>query len=186
MLDRRLSYIKRWHVHPARQVENLPEHQWYVAYYSWLLARGAESVGLAVDREKLLMIALFHDVPEVIIGDVPASFKRLRPDAAEQLKEWEHDAGKFLFNGLADAARDELLGAIYADDCLEKRLAKVADRLSAWTFAEDELRTGNDHFAVICRTIAADLLAVDDSASVAALGAYPSLIKALSERAQKK
>lgn len=160
LLDRRMSYIQRWHVHPTIMKENLAEHQWYVGYYAWVIARFLWSEGWPnIDAERAVMIGMLHDVPEVVTGDVPASFKRIRPDASTQIKEWEHDAEPLLFTGLPPAVRGEAVSFVYAPDCIEKQIVKIADRLHAWAYAEDEARTGNRHFDIICETIAGDILA---------------------------
>ena len=77
----RMKLIRRWSLMRSVQPENIQEHSHQVAVLSHALAEidnrycgGHSDAGLAV------LLALYHDVGEVIIGDLPTPVKYFNPE----------------------------------------------------------------------------------------------------------
>ncbi|EFO78962.1 metal-dependent phosphohydrolase [Oscillochloris trichoides DG-6] len=113
-----------WLQRGMRDVESIAEHTFAVASLAMLI--GDQQPGL--DRGRLLAIALLHDLAEALIGDLPASARRLFGATAK--REAERRAMLELFAGLPQS--DEYL-ALWDEYCAgasqEARLVKALDHL---------------------------------------------------------
>lgn len=74
-LAQQLKTIRRqgWLDRGVDAPESAADHSWGVALLAWLLARDEPSL----DRDRVLLIALVHDLPEALAGD-PTPFDRYR------------------------------------------------------------------------------------------------------------
>jgi len=105
-------------------VESVAEHSFGVAMLALIIGDQQPEM----DRERLLATALIHDMAEALIGDLPASARRLFGAAAKQ--EAERKALLELLNGLPQAERYLALWEDYSQGATpEARLVKALDRL---------------------------------------------------------
>ncbi len=73
----RSSSVTRWHCVPTRSVQSLAEHQYMVAIIAQHIAKAIVGAALSESDELLLLnYALFHDTPEIAMGDIPTPMKR--------------------------------------------------------------------------------------------------------------
>ncbi len=74
-IAQQLKSIKRqgWIDRGVADPESAAEHSWGVALLGWLLARDEPSL----DRDRVLLLGLVHDLPEALAGD-PTPFDRYR------------------------------------------------------------------------------------------------------------
>jgi len=113
-----------WLQRGIRDVESIAEHTFAVAALAMLV--GDQQAG--IDRGRLLTIALLHDIAESLIGDLPASARRLFGAAAK--REAERRAMVELFTGLPQAGEYlELWDEYCAGGSREARLVKALDHL---------------------------------------------------------
>lgn len=133
---RRGGAVRRYHTHYVHHRETVAEHSWGVAMLCTVLSGGSP-------RAELLMAALAHDLPEGVVGDIPAPSKRLCGDA---IYDREHRLLEEA--GLAFDLTDE-----------EARILKLADILDGMTFCCAELERGNRGVAEIFQTYAGYALA---------------------------
>ena len=82
----RLKRLPRtgWVMRGVAEAESVADHSYGVAFISLILA---EMVGQGVDRAKLLTIALIHDLPESVIGDLPTPAAVHFPPGAKRAAE---------------------------------------------------------------------------------------------------
>jgi len=74
----RLQYVKRWHVVHQTHDQSVAEHSINTAFIARELAA---RLGLSHRIQDLVTVAaLFHDIDEVITGDIPGPFKRTIPE----------------------------------------------------------------------------------------------------------
>ena len=145
----RMKYINRWGLMRNSRTENLCEHSLEVAYI-------AHALGLInnryfsgdLDAEKLAVLAMYHDVTEIITGDMPTPVKYHNKIIREAYHEVENIAGKELLKGLPVELREDYSGLLYDthDKQLELRYVKAADKISAWLKCVDERNMGNTDF----------------------------------------
>lgn len=74
--------VKRLHTVPTINTQNNAAHSWGVA---------VALIAAELDTPNALRVALLHDVPEVEVGDTPATTKWKYPRVAMALNEAEHE-----------------------------------------------------------------------------------------------
>jgi putative hydrolase of HD superfamily len=121
----RLESLPRtgWLVGGVVQPESIAAHLYGVAVGAlWI----ADTIEEQVDVERLLRIALLHDLGEALTSDLPRPVKRLIGKASVDAAE------EAAFATIADDAGVPWLGAwddYQAADSLEARIVKAADRI---------------------------------------------------------
>lgn len=162
LLDRNIANLPRWHQKPVvGQRETTDAHHYWVSWLAGCLARHLMAKGYDVDLIAVYEEGLTHDRPEEVTGDIPGSFKRSYPPARESIHEWEIAAIPKMFEGLWPDVRAHFQGRILqylsAQDRLERQLVKFADVLTAFAFAEDQIKIGNRRFLSTRKDIAVEL-----------------------------
>ncbi len=151
----RMKYINRWGLMRNTREENDSEHSLDVAFI-------AHALGLIsnvyfegdVDVERIAVLAMFHDVTEIITGDMPTPVKYYSPVIRSAYKDVEKVAKEQLLTGLPEEMRpfyDPLLMKTEEEAELWK-FVKAADRISAYLKCVEESRTGNTDFADALQT----------------------------------
>ena len=77
----RLRYIDRWELMRNSREENLAEHSLDVAMIAHALCViGNKRFNKNLDAEHAALIAMYHDVSEIITGDMPTPVKYFNPE----------------------------------------------------------------------------------------------------------
>lgn len=126
-LDALKHVNRRNHITPDEsgqiRVENSAEHSWHLAMACWSIA---ELFKLKVDHEKLLKMALIHDLGEIDAGDT-FLYAKTRNDAhleeRDGIARLQNERG----NGIADLS--EIWEEQETGNSAETQLLKVIDRL---------------------------------------------------------
>ncbi len=145
----RMKYIPRWVLMRNTRQENICEHSYDVAVLAHALALLENTrFGGNVDAEKCVMIALYHDLPEILTGDMPTPVKYVDDTMRNAYKQVESGAIGQLLQLLPDDLRAPYAALMQPTDALsaEKRIVKAADKLSALIKCEEELKQGNTEF----------------------------------------
>ncbi len=148
----RMKYIERWALMRSSRRENLSEHSLEVAMIAHALCMIANvRYGRHLNSDKAAVIAMYHDVSEIITGDMPTPVKYGNNNIRDSYKEVEKEARIRLLKQLP-----EDLKAVYTDIMMEERedpedayvydLVKAADRLSAYIKCMEEKQAGNHEF----------------------------------------
>lgn len=114
----RTGYLQRG-VEPA---ESASEHSWHVATVAWTLA--AREPGL--DTLRVLELALFHDVGEILLGDIPRPGAALLPAGAKATAE---TAALRTLLGASGERATALIDELEARASREARFVHACDRL---------------------------------------------------------
>ena len=133
----RMKYIDRWALMRNFRKENIGEHSLDVA-----------------------VIALFHDAPEIITGDMPTPVKYFDAEIRSSYQRIEDDAVRRLLDRLPDDLRDEYARCLMPDPDQESELitlVKAADKLSALIKCLEEESAGNREFAEAEKTTRAKI-----------------------------
>ena len=145
----RMKYIARWSLMRSTVQENIQEHSHMVAVLAHALGLIRRDVfGRPCDPERLAAVALYHDAPEILTGDLPTPIKYHSASIKNAYDEVESVAVEKLLAELPDAlqpAYRELLTAPQRPE--EYELVKAADRLSAYIKCVEERKAGNLEFS---------------------------------------
>lgn len=146
----RLRYIDRWMLMRNSREESLSEHSLDVAMLAHALCIiGNRRFGKNLDCEKAAMIGMFHDVSEIITGDMPTPVKYFNEDIKHIYKDIESDACKKLLSLLPEDMKEDYRKLLMPEDGkleYERRLVKGADKLSAIIKCIEEKKAGNNEF----------------------------------------
>ncbi len=146
----RMKNIRRWSLMRNTRSENICEHSHEVAVIAHALALITNRhYGGNVDAERCVMLSVYHDVPEILTGDMPTPVKYYNPAIREAYRQVEESACDKLLEMLPADLRGEYDGLIRPQDkdSEEMRLVKAADKLSALIKCIEETSQGNREFA---------------------------------------
>ena len=145
----RMKYIRRWSLMRSSRDENIMEHSQQVAVLAHALAAAdTELFGGKADIPKTVLYALYHEVSEVMTGDLPTPIKYFNSEIHGAYKQLEDKAADKLLNMLPEPLFPYLAPYVKADAAsYEYKLVKAADKLSAYIKCVEELKAGNSEFA---------------------------------------
>lgn len=143
----RLKLINRWSLMRNTQPENDAEHSLQVAMIAHAIALiGKEKYGRDVDPEHVLALAVYHDVTEVMTGDLPTPVKYYSGELRNAYRQMENMAAERLLAMLPDELQNEYDPYLKQKDGIEHNIVKAADRIAAWIKCAEEKRAGNHEF----------------------------------------
>ena len=146
----RMKYIDRWALMRNTHSESLSEHSLDTAIIAHALAViRNKRFGGNVNPERAALLALFHDVPEVITGDMPTPVKYFSDEIRTAYADVESAAEKHLLSLLPEDIRDDYR-PLLTHECEEAellRLVKCADKLSALIKCIEEEKACNREFS---------------------------------------
>lgn len=145
----RMKYIDRWALMRSTQSENLSEHSNDVAAIAHAIALLKNvRFGGSVNAERAALLGLYHDMPEILTGDMPTPVKYHSPALRSAFAEVETAACERLLSMLPDDLRPFYEGCFFrqaGDDELWK-IVKAADKISALLKCVEEEKAGNGEF----------------------------------------
>ena len=155
----RMKYIKRWSLMRSVREENIMEHSQQVAVIAHALALIKNKFyGGNVSPEKVALLAQYHEVGEVITGDLPTPIKYFNPEIRDAYKDLEKNACGKILDMLPEEFRDDYEKYIIQDESSEEhKLVKHADRLAAYLKCTEEVRAGNSEFKKAKKSIGDEL-----------------------------
>lgn len=146
----RMKYIGRWSLMHRIKEENLMEHSFETAVIAQALAIiGKKVYNKSVSPEVIASAALYHDVSEIITGDMPTPIKYGNADLKRAYKQVELGAKRRICELVPDILRDEYEELLSFEERHpeEYRYIKAADKISAYLKCLSEERDGNGDFA---------------------------------------
>lgn len=152
----RMKYINRWGLMRNTRNENLCEHSLEVAFIAHALGIiNNEIYGGNINAERLAVLGMYHDVTEIITGDLPTPVKYYNPLIRNAYKEVEHVAEEQMLSGISADIRDRYNGIMSETQEEEEawRYVKAADKISAYIKCLEEKKTGNMDFTDAEKTI---------------------------------
>lgn len=146
----RMKYIDRWALMRNTHSENLSEHSLDTAIIAHALAViRNKRFGGNVNPERAALLAIFHDVPEVITGDMPTPVKYFSSEIRNAYAGVESAAENRLLSLLPEDMRSEYFPLITheREDAELLRIVKCADKLSALVKCIEEEKACNKEFS---------------------------------------
>jgi 5'-deoxynucleotidase len=157
----RMKFIQRWGLMRNTRPENIQEHSLQVAMIAHALALIKNKLfNGQVDPARVAVLALYHDVSEVITGDLATPIKYFNPKIKTAYNEIEEVAGQKLFNMLPEQFKADYYSLFFsADEDHENwTLVKAADKISAYLKCVEELKAGNQEFSKAKRAIKTEIV----------------------------
>lgn len=147
----RMKLINRWPLMHNVRTENVQEHSLQVAMVAHALALIKNKFfGGQVNPDRVATLAMFHDVSEVLTGDLPTPVKYFNQTIAAEYKKIEKIAEQKLIDMAPVALRADYAALIdgqqHSDE--EAFLVKAADVLCAYLKTMEELSAGNKEFTL--------------------------------------
>jgi 5'-deoxynucleotidase YfbR-like HD superfamily hydrolase len=121
---RSASYMTRFHTLPGNH-QNVGHHTWNVMAIIQCFWPDC--------RKELLLAAMYHDVPEIMSGDIPAPFKWGNPKLSEILETLEANFLKKY------GWHQELTDS-------ERTILKIADTFDLVLYAQEQIALGNSAY----------------------------------------
>ncbi len=152
----KIRWVVRWGLKRNTIPENVMEHSWDVATIAHALAliRNRLFDG-NIDARLLATAALYHDVSEVITGDMPTPIKYHSTEIRDAYKSIERAASEELISLLPEELQDDFAEVMIEENLPAdiRQLIKAADTLSAYLKCKAELKAGNGEFAQAARYV---------------------------------
>ena len=143
----RMRYIGRWGLMRNTFQENIQEHSHMVAVLAHALAVIRRDVfGGEIDPGQAAVLALYHDAPEILTGDLPTPVKYYNPEIRDAYREVEDVSARKLLSMLPEELRPAYTPVLIQEGDGYHALVKAADKLSAHIKCLEELKAGNLEF----------------------------------------
>ena len=145
----RMKYINRWALMRNTVSENISEHSNDVAVIAHALAVIKNvRFGGNLNAERAAFLGLYHDMTEIITGDMPTPVKYHSEDMREAFKEVEDKAGRRLLSMLPEDMAKYYESAFFqqGEDEYLWKIVKAADKISALIKCIEEKNAGNNEF----------------------------------------
>lgn len=130
--------------------ETLSQHSHEVAAVAYALCViGNRRYGKNYNCERASLLGLYHDMPEILTGDMPTPVKYFNPEIKEAYKKVEKVASEKLLDTLPEDLRDDF-DFLFNKQEEDKELwviIKAADKISALIKCIEERKAGNMEFA---------------------------------------
>lgn len=156
----RLRWIKHWGLKRNAHEENVMEHSWEVAVivHTLALIKNRYFEG-NLDANAIATAALYHDITEVITGDLPTPIKYHSTGILSAYKQIEQQAEHELLGLLPDALQPDYQALIIHDQlpAEHQMIIKAADKISAYLKCQAEMKAGNTEFEMAAKQLATDI-----------------------------
>jgi 5'-deoxynucleotidase len=146
----RMKFIQRWGLMRNTCPENIQEHSLQVAMIAHGLAliRNRLFHG-TIDAQRTAVLALYHDVSEVITGDLASPIKYFNPEIKTAYHEIEIVAKHKLLDMLPEELKADYQPLLFTrdDDREHLEFIHAADKICAYLKCLEELKAGNQEFS---------------------------------------
>lgn len=143
----RMKNITRWSLMRNTFPENVQEHSHMVAVIAHCLAVIRREVfKIPCNPEQAAAVALFHDAPEILTGDMPTPVKYFNPEIMTAYKQVEALAADKLLKNLPEELVPYYRSLLCCEDGDINAIVKAADKLSAYIKCLEEMKSGSSEF----------------------------------------
>jgi len=116
------------------EVESVADHSFATSALAMLVADGEVAHGRRINVERVLRLALLHDLAETLTFDISKSYLQYLGDRGEAIKdELEISAWGYIIKSIHDDSIRSKYGALHsefnAEETLESQIVHAADRL---------------------------------------------------------
>lgn len=152
----RMKYISRWALMRNTREETVQQHSYDVVVLAHALAELTNRrFGGQVDVGRCVLLAAYHDAPEIFTGDMPTPVKYDNPVIREAYKQVETLSAERLIAMLPDDLQQAYRPYFFPSNewTEEQSIVKAADKLSALIKCVEEEGQGNREFLQARQTL---------------------------------
>lgn len=145
----RIKFIPRWSLMRQSRQEYLAEHTTEVMHIAHTLAAVAKTkFGADVDEKNIVLCGLYHDISEILTGDMPTPVKYNDETLKKAYKDMEAKAVAKMIDTVDPSIKADIAPFVTAQvlNHREKQILKAADKLSALIKCMEEVGCGNSEF----------------------------------------
>jgi 5'-deoxynucleotidase len=154
-LLQRLRSTIRWSGMMALQPEDVAQHSFGVVLIAHALCEIDKQIyGQDPPLQDVLVAALYHDASESILTDVVAPVKKYNPEMEQAFAHLERLAEQQILATLPEPLRPAYKAVFDKRQGIVADYVHAADKLDALCKCKQELRRGNQEFAIAERQIA--------------------------------
>lgn len=152
----RMRYINRWALMRNTRAENISEHSHETAAVAHALVLiQNKRFGGNLNGERAALLGIYHDMPEILTGDLPTPVKYYNPEIKEAYNKVEDTACEKILGMLPDDLRDDYRPFFFKEEQDSElwKYVKAADKISALIKCVEEEKAGNREFSSARDTI---------------------------------
>ena len=145
----RMKNIDRWALMRNTNKDALSSHSLEVAAIAHCLAViGNRRLGKHYDPAGTALLGMYHDMPEILTGDMPTPVKYFNDNIRGAYAQIENAAQRALLETLPADLQPDFAPLLQPDEDTDAwRLVKAADKISALIKCVEEKNSGNKEFA---------------------------------------
>lgn len=150
----RMKYVNRWGLMRNSKKESLSDHTLDVVFIAHALVVISNTFFEgSYDEGRVVLLAVFHDAPEIITGDLPTPVKYFDPAIKKAYEKVEKSAKAKMIAQLPEEMQDTYKTIMDAEEAKNSedevlmKYVKAADKLSALIKCIEEEQSGNRDFA---------------------------------------
>ena len=118
-----------WLVHGIKNGESIADHCYRMTLLSMILADTLITQGIKLDTEKVMRLALLHEIAEARIGDIPFTVLTYIPQEIKELGEKKAVTSMLEQFGSIGRWYQELWTEFEQNETIEAKLVRAADKL---------------------------------------------------------
>lgn len=142
----RMKHIERWSLMHSLIPDYLSTHSLEVGFLSHALCViGNRYFGKDYDTDRIVLKAIYHDMPEIFTGDIPTPVKYFSDETKNAYGSVENASLSKLVSMLPSEMQGDYR-ELFDYTAEEKIIIKAADRLSAYIKCREETNYGNREF----------------------------------------
>ncbi len=144
----RMKNMNRWALMRNVRAESLSAHSLDTAAIAHALALiGNKRLGKNYNADRAAVLGIYHDMPEILTGDMPTPVKYYNPEIRRAFGEIEQAAAVAIVGTLPQDLQAEYAPLVAPDETAELyKLVKAADKISALIKCIEEKNSGNKEF----------------------------------------
>jgi 5'-deoxynucleotidase YfbR-like HD superfamily hydrolase len=147
----RSSAIRRYNTAKVIVDQNDLEHMGAVTMISMLFSDYFNKIGIRNDTEKVMRIAITHDLDEAVVGDVPHDAKYQFGEHSKKLRkaleQLSNSNVESMYNMIKRKDLRSMYMSLYKEQktrkSVESKIVKLADYIDVIIYCENESRMGN-------------------------------------------
>ncbi|MDR3086321.1 MAG: 5'-deoxynucleotidase [Christensenellaceae bacterium] len=145
----RMKHLRRWPLMRSSVEEDVAQHSHQVAMVAHALALYKNlCFGGGANPDRAAALALYHEAPEVITGDIATPIKYASPELRASFGVIEALAAKKLHATLPEGLREAFRGLLLEpENDPEWQRVKAADTICAYIKCIEEVKAGNAEFS---------------------------------------